>query len=421
MRLTDPRLLSALVIGLLFTGVAAYAVLSASLDDSVFQAPTIKADQYFIGSSTTLAAYINSVVTGSATGYGPYTYTFVQDGLGNFLAISATGTVDFNTTSAYTTIQNAIDSVTTTWAAQAPVSFKVGPGTWTLTTGLQLPNNCNFDGAGAESTWLVKSGAGTYVVGPKYANYTYNVRIRDIRIDANSVATYAIQWSNTAVTLPGGQTYFGWLNLENVHVRGASTTIYIKSTSGINMICWWSNVRAASSKIYIERASDSIFTNVYCGSAEVVASASCLFNGWYVGGAANPNFLLHGGSAAYPTEKNSFVNMHFDNPSGDDLTVGDYAYYNTFTGCKFTNHNGGGTTNTYSAVNMIETAKYNTFTGCTFSQDATPPGNDFKYWYEESNSADYNNIVGCIFGSTGIGTAALSHAANTEHTGNIGD
>jgi hypothetical protein len=51
MRLTDPRVLTTLVLGMLFTGVFAFAVYTASLDDNVFQAPTIKADAFYLAGS----------------------------------------------------------------------------------------------------------------------------------------------------------------------------------------------------------------------------------------------------------------------------------------------------------------------------------------------------------------------------------
>ena len=67
MRLTDPRVLTTLVLGMLFTGVFAFAVYTASLDDSVFQAPTIKADAFYVGGDT-LATYIASVAPGGGGG-----------------------------------------------------------------------------------------------------------------------------------------------------------------------------------------------------------------------------------------------------------------------------------------------------------------------------------------------------------------
>jgi hypothetical protein len=91
MRYTDPRILTTLILGMLFTGVFAYAVYTASLDNSVFQAPTIKADTFYVGAQT-LANYIVATAPGATvtTQASPYNWIISKVG-GVYYANSTTG------------------------------------------------------------------------------------------------------------------------------------------------------------------------------------------------------------------------------------------------------------------------------------------------------------------------------------------
>jgi len=143
MRLTDPRVLTTLILGMMFTGVFAYAVYTASLDGSVFQAPTIKADVFYVGAQT-LNNYILSVAPGGAGGFYPQPSTYLIYKTGGGTYVSQNQLTGVNSTNAnFVTLINTVFS-----ACSAGDTIHVKAGSYVVGATITGQTGVNLSGEG---------------------------------------------------------------------------------------------------------------------------------------------------------------------------------------------------------------------------------------------------------------------------------
>lgn len=158
-----------IVIAGLVGGPYAYAVLTGGFSDSVWTVPTMKADNYYVGSSTKLAnssgvyatefyragtalpAYLASLGVGTTvTQASPYSYVVFKDG-GTYYANSTTGATNYSGAAFTTVLENAIN-------AADGQSIYIKAGEYTVTSQIDITKNVVISGAGMNATKL-KAGA----------------------------------------------------------------------------------------------------------------------------------------------------------------------------------------------------------------------------------------------------------------------
>jgi parallel beta-helix repeat protein len=141
MRYTDPRILTTLILGMLFTGVFAYAVYTASLDSNVFQAPTIKADSFYVGAQT-LAQFILSTAPSGGASTRSYTYIIYKETATYYALKTADSTITSNAN--FNTLYNSVIT-----ACVSGNTVYLEGGTYTLSApDLTLKSGVGIYGAG---------------------------------------------------------------------------------------------------------------------------------------------------------------------------------------------------------------------------------------------------------------------------------
>jgi hypothetical protein len=201
MRLTDPRLLTTVVLAFMLTGAFAFAVYTASLDGSVFQAPTIKADTFYVGVQT-LAQYIAATAPGTTmlTQASPYTYIVSIVG-GTYYANSTTGGIDYSDAHFHDLLNNLSGSV------------YLKAGAYTLSDQVELTSGLRLKGDGPGNTVITCTMA-TTDVGIFYTDSTTPFATH-VHLAANCVTGATAATLTTAVTFLaddwikiGSTTYF---------------------------------------------------------------------------------------------------------------------------------------------------------------------------------------------------------------------
>ncbi len=236
--------------------------------------------------------------------------------------------------------------------------------------------------------------------------FTHDISVEEIHIDGGNAANYGIYFLADDATLVG-DTYNYWHKLKNVLVRRCAVRpIYVSATLGSNTISFWDHFRCPGATIVIERCFDSHFTDVQSSGLDVSGFSSNHLTNWYVGGALNPNVLMHGGSMEFPNRENIFTSFRSDNPTGECVDLQGYCVDNKFVGCDFTNHNPGAAANTFSAFKMGADTHLTTVVGSFFGNTRVAP-NTFRHLIEEVAGSTGNVFVGNRYEPASVGTSIL--------------
>jgi len=342
-----------------------------------------------------------------------YTILHLQD---KYYAINSYGIIEYNGEDAYTVIQSAINATSLTYY-DSSVTMLLGTGYYDLkNNSLLLPNHFHIKGVGAQGTVITSNG--TPIIKQMWNNFTYSVWISKMYLNGENKATNGILWEAENATLTQGEMYEYMLKVSDVMIRDTSEcSVYLKTGLGPHTICLFDNVRTMG-KWYIERIFDSMFTNIYCSSAEFCKIVTNHFENWYLGGASSPQLRIYGDTEAWPNSGNMFMNIRVDNPSGIALSVEDYSCYNQFIGCHFANLNQDKMDNEHSCVVFQNMTNHNIISGSFLgSYRTTSPR--FKYLIEEKDQTFGNRYTGNNYHPESYGTSILStsHPSNSNFEG----
>lgn len=301
------------------------------------------------------------------------------------------------------TIQAAIDYTVTQGGGQcygegSPTDYDLGAVGVSIDQGVRL--------VGDSVRRVTFTGTANALVTCPADPFTYDISVEHIHIDCANAANYGIRFVADNATLVA-DTYMYWHKLKDVLVRRAAVApIYIEATLGANTHSLWDYVRAPGATIRINRCFDSKFNNISTSGLDLESISSNHFHEWYLGGALDPNLLIHGGTAEYPNSGNIFTSLRSDNPSGECVDMQGYCVANVFTGCEFTNHMVGGAANTHSCFKMGANTHQTTVSG-SFLGNPRATATTFRHLIEEVAGSTGNVFVGNRYDPNAVGTSIL--------------